>query len=138
MAGSFKESRPLRVVVTLAVLFLLSATVLGQMSDERSPWSRSREERDARINKAESEQYYVRRIYISGSTYTRPRDFRKRMLPEFNEGFIFSPRPLHESVRRIAKMRPIYPITIDDVEVMLDEESKSIDFRINVRQKPRS
>lgn len=117
---------------------LFSNSVPGQMSDDATPWSRSSKEREERIEKAEREQYYVRWIYIGGNTYTRHRDFRKRMHPKFNEGFVFSRDWLLSSVQRIAKMRSIDPITIDDVDVMLDEKSRSIDFTINVRQRPRS
>ena len=120
------------------VLMFLSSAVPGQVPDDSSPWSRSTEERDARFAIAEREKYHIRWIYISGNTYTRFRDFRKRMDPALNGGFLFSRQPLEKSIDRSAKMSSIFPITLNDVEVMLDDKSKSIDFTIKVRQKPRN
>lgn len=118
-----------------AVIGCLAQFASAQSTQATSDWSRSAAERDARLAKAESGAYYIRHIYISGNTYTRHRSFVKRMKPDFNEGYVFSRRSLDASIKRIAKMDSILSITIDDVEVMLDEEQKYIDFTFIVRQR---
>jgi len=60
------------------------------------------------------------------------------MLPEFNEGYVFKRSALEESIKRISKMNSIYPITMDNVEVILNKEKKFIDVWINVKQRPRN
>ena len=94
-------------------------------------------ERDAIIKEAERGQYHIHWIYIVGNTYTRFRDFRRKMADEFNEGYIFERRFLEESVKRISKMKTIYPISMDNIEVRLDRDKKEINFDICVTQKPK-
>lgn len=92
--------------------------------------------RDPSIAEAEKQQFNVRRVEISGSTYTRDKEFRRRMVVT-NEGDIFERKNLEMTVKRIAKMRSIYPITINDVVVGLDRQYKDIDIVFCVRQKPK-
>jgi len=101
-------------------------------------WLNSKEERESRITFAEREEYNIHWIYIGGNTYTRFREFRKEMLPEFNEGYVFKRTALEQSIKRISKMNSIYPITMDNVEVILNKEKKFIDVWINVKQRPRN
>lgn len=117
-------------------LFVCNAVNAQSPADTEDKWSKTNAEREDRIAIADREQYEVGRIYIFGSTYTRFREFRKRMAPSFNEGYVFSRRSLKESIRRISKMKTIYPISMDDVQVMLDEKNRVVHFGINVNQKP--
>jgi outer membrane protein assembly factor BamA len=123
-------------------LSILAQTSSGQSKPDSpetdSKWSKNAAQRDSVMERAEREQFTIRWIYISGNTYTRFREFRKRMLPEFEEGSIFARSLVEKSVERISKMNSIYPITMDKVEVMVDEQYKYIDFTINVRQRPKS
>ena len=125
----------------VSVLILLLASVLPaqtQNNYDESKWSNSKEERESRITFAAREEYNIHWIYIGGNTYTRFREFRKQMLPEFNEGYVFKRSALEESIKRISKMNSIYPITMDNVEVILNKEKKFIDVWINVKQRPRN
>jgi outer membrane protein assembly factor BamA len=89
------------------------------------------------VDEAERKQFNVRRVEIAGSTYTRDRAFRKRMVVGMTEGDIFTRAALERSVRNIGKMKEVYPITLQDVEVRLNREDKVIDVVICVIQKPR-
>ncbi|MGH9949621.1 MAG: hypothetical protein ACRD6X_20810 [Pyrinomonadaceae bacterium] len=128
----------LAVLITIGLAASVGPVVCQTGNDTdvaESRWSKNGLERDERISLAEREKYNIRWIYISGNTYTRHREFRKKMVPEFNEGYIFVRSSLDKSVRKIAKMKVIYPITFDEVKVMLDEKEKFIDFTICVKQK---
>ena len=124
------------IAVTFLLLWLTSAVGSQTKENGDSRWSKNPTVRDNLIDLAEREEYTIRRIYIGGNTYTRFREFRERMLPDFFEGFVFIRRLLVDSVQRISKMKSIYPITIDDVDVAIDQQHKRIDFWINVKQKP--
>lgn len=67
------------------------------------------------IEEAERSEFNVRHVYIVGNTYTRYREFGKRMYQ--SEGDIFSREKLDKTVKRISKMRSIYPINMDNVEI---------------------
>jgi len=92
---------------------------------------------DPLVDEAERKQFNVRRVEIAGSAYTRDRAFRKRMVVGMTEGDIFTRAALERSVRNIGKMKEVYPITLQDVEVRLNREDKVIDVVICVIQKPR-
>ena len=80
--------------------------------------------------------FHVRRVEISGNATTRHREFVKR-LTGVNEGDIFSIQSLEKAVHRIAKMKQIYPITMRDVELRLDRNSRDVDILICVRERIR-
>lgn len=89
------------------------------------------------IDEAEREQFNTRRVEISGSTYTRDREFRKRMVNGMSEGDIFTRAALEKSVRQVSRIRSIYDITMENIEIRLDREDRSIDIVFCVKQKPR-
>ena len=76
-------------------------------------------------------------VEISGNTYTRGREFWKRMSAGLNEGDIFTRRALEETVRRISKMKSIYPISMENVLVRLNRTTEQIDVLFCVTQKPK-
>lgn len=92
--------------------------------------------RDPLINEAHNGQFNVRRVWIVGSTYTRYREFGKRMYQ--SEGDIFTREKLEKTVKRISKMRSIYPINMDNIEVRLDRNNGYIDIVFCVKQKPKN
>jgi hypothetical protein len=92
---------------------------------------------DPLVEEADRGQFNTRRVEIAGSTYTRDRKFRKRMAPGMNEGDIFTQGSLQKTVRSIARMKVIYPITMDNIEVRLNRPERIIDVVICVTQKPR-
>ncbi len=132
----------------LIVAFVVSGTLItGTLSYSRTDSSKEDaqetgcrqpgDERDALIEEAELDQYHIHKIYIVGNTYTRYRDFRKNMADEFNEGYIFRRSLLEESVKKISKMKTIYSISMDNINVRLDRDQKEINFEICVKQKPK-
>ncbi|MBX3245267.1 MAG: hypothetical protein KF685_12525 [Acidobacteria bacterium] len=106
--------------------------------------SQPKEERDALINEAEREEFNVRHVEFVGNTYTRARDLFRRISPIINEGDIFARANLEKAVKRMSKMKAIYPITMDNVEVRLDRSYeragrtyKVIDIIFCIEQKPK-
>ena len=95
-----------------------------------------RRDRDQLIDQAERNEFSVKRVEIEGNTYTRGREFFRRTT-DIREGDIFTKKNLETSVKRIAKMKTIYPITVDNVKVRLDLTDKTIDIVFCVRQKPK-
>lgn len=86
------------------------------------------------IDEAETKQFNVRRVEISGNPSIRHREFVKR-LQGVNEGDIFSKVLLVKAVERIARMKKIYPITLRDVELRLDRQYRDIDILICVEER---
>jgi len=109
------------------------------------PCGQEQKIRDTLISQAEEEEFNVRWIVISGNTYTRGRDFFKRINPVINEGDIFTLKNLEKAVKRVSKMRTIYPISIENVEVrterMFERNGRTynvIDVIFCVRQKQKN
>ncbi len=78
------------------------------------------------IEEAEANEYYVRRIEIAGNLTTRHRVFAEKMA--FGEGDIFTRKLLEKSIKNVSRIKQIYPIRLDNIEVRLDKNSKDIDL----------
>jgi hypothetical protein len=130
-----------RLFPTVLGLLLFANIVYGQSSEEglqNGPTcGQVKEVRDPLIDEADRNHFNTRYVEIAGSTYTRDREFRKRMVDGMSEGDIFSRKALEVSVKKVAKMRSIYPITMNNVEIRLDRENRIIDIVICVKQKPK-
>jgi hypothetical protein len=130
-----------KVALALAIGIAASALpILGQTKSLKESKSRKwclqpPEVRERLIKKAESEKYVIRRIEITGNIYLRDRTFRERIAASLNEGDIFNKKVLKKGARDISKIRAIYPITLADVELRLDEQNKDIDFIFCVQEK---
>lgn len=124
----------------MASIVLLTASTFSQESTEvgSTACGHSKDVRDPLIHEAILKSFTVRRVEIAGSTYTRHRDFVKRMAPGLREGEIFTRAALEESIRKMSRMKVIYPITLDNVEVHLDRPGEEIDVVICVVQKPKN
>ncbi len=103
---------------------------------EFDPCGHSADIRDPIIEEAERSEFNVRFVSIVGNTYTRYREFGKRMYQ--SEGDIFTREKLERTVKRISKMRSIYPINMDNIEVRLDRNNGYIDIVFCVKQKPKN
>lgn len=132
--------RPFRALALFQILcfvFVLQISVTAQAESKsiEEPCGQSKEVLDPLTDEAERLEFTVKYIEIVGSTYTRYREFAKKML--LNEGDIFRQELLEKSVARISKMKSIYPISMENVEVRLDREQKVINIVFCVRQKPK-
>lgn len=86
------------------------------------------------MDEAEKNEYTVRRVEFTGNTYTRDNILRRRFLQ--TEGDVFSRKALEQSLKNFSKLRIIYPVTLNHVEVRLDREEKLMDFTIYFRERP--
>jgi outer membrane protein assembly factor BamA len=98
-------------------------------------WSQTSQERDRRLELASGGQYRVGHIYVSGNKYTRDREVRERLVRGFTQGDIFERAALDKSLRRVSIIKRIYPVTIENIAVRLDEKERQADFVINVKEK---
>ncbi len=127
--------------ILLAILAVFgSQAALGQVADEAAEkkfCGHAKEIRDTLIKEATETPFTTRRVEISGNTYTRDRDFRQRMVAGMNEGDIFTLTALEKTLKRISKMKSIYPITMDNIEVRTNREYKEIHIVFCVEQRER-
>ncbi len=118
------------------LVFLFSDSAFA---DETNPCSQNKAEKLQLLKKAEENEYNIKRIEISGNTYTRYRTFRGHWEKNFNEGDIFTQEALLKSIKGINKIKSIKPISLDNIEVRLEENDNrgwnSINFVICVEQK---
>ncbi len=126
----------------LSSILVLSSSqaALGKVADdaaEKEPCGQTKVIRDPLIDEATAKYFNTRRVEISGSTYTRHRKFVRHMEDGLMEGNIFTLTALEKTVKRISKMKSIYPITMDNIEIHLDREQNDIDIVICVEQRPR-
>ncbi|MDX6288715.1 MAG: hypothetical protein QOH42_514 [Blastocatellia bacterium] len=101
------------------------------------PWSSSRPDEagyySQLMDEAQQTEYSVRRVEFMGNEHTRDNILRKRFMQ--TEGDVFSRKALDQSLKNFSKLRMIYPVASDDVEVSLDREEKLIDFTIYFRER---
>lgn len=89
------------------------------------------------IDEAERKEFNTKWVEIAGNTYTRWREFGRRMAPGMNEGDIFTRAGLEASIKKISKMKTIYPISKENIEIRLDRADGTIDIVFCVKQKPK-
>jgi outer membrane protein assembly factor BamA len=123
------------ISLIMIFLFVAAAAVRAQTEATSPKCGYDSNVLDPLVNEAEQKGFAVRRIEISGSTYTGHRTFVKRMV--MDEGDLFTRANLERTVRGISRMKEIYPIKVENVEVRLDRDDTSIDILICVIQKPR-
>ncbi len=125
--------------VLAIMVFFASWTAFGQVENDTAdtkPCGQATEIRDSLIDEATAKQFKTRRVEIVGNTVTRYREFGRRMQAGIHEGDIFTRKALEKTVKRISKMKSIYPITMDNIEIRLDREHKDIDIIFCVKQRP--
>ena len=129
--------RPFRTLFQiLCFAFVLQISVMAQAESKRieEPCGQSKEILDPLTDEAERLEFNVKHIEIVGNTYTRYREFAKRMLLK---GDIFRREFLEKTVTRISRMKTIYPISMESVEVRLNREDKIVNISFCVKQKPK-
>ena len=90
------------------------------------------------IEKAEQNQYRVNHIYFSGNVEIRDRVLRRQINKFLSEGDIFSRQKLYQGLKNLSKLKAIYEVRLEDVEVSLGEKDRYMDLTITVREKRRS
>ena len=82
------------------------------------------------MRRAERRRFTVRRVEFLGNTYTRDEVLRQRMA-NFQEGDLFTRQRLMNSLRNVSKLRnEIYPVTLKNVELQLNEREQTVDVTI--------
>ena len=81
--------------------------------------------------------YSVRRVEFFGNKHTRDNVLRVEM-PGLNEGEIFKKAVLIKSLNDVSRLKVIYPIGIDDVEVNLNRAEQTIDLTLFFRERRRT
>lgn len=104
-------------------------------AEEQQSCGQEAKVQDPLVEEAEQKQFTIRRVEIAGNTTIRHREFVKRFR-KFNEGYIFTRRSFERSIKNIAKMKSIYPITNENVEIRLDREHGDVDIVFCVKQRP--
>ncbi len=126
--------------ISLFTLFV-TVTFLPQLTNGQSDEKVTRQQKSEvllLIEKAEQNQYRVSHIYFSGNIEIRDRVLRRKINKFLSEGDIFSRQNLYQSLTNLSKLKAIYAMRLEDVEVSLDKKEKNIDLTITVREKRRS
>ena len=72
---------------------------------------------------------------VTGNPHIRHREFTNRFT--LNEGDIFSRGALVKTVKNVSRIRAIYPIGLEHVEIRLDRKHRDIDMIFCVKERPR-
>ena len=142
MTETILTSRIRKVLLCLAgsmSLAIFAVAAAGQQvptnNDNASGWSKTSLERDSRLAIAGREQYVVAHVYVAGNVHVKDRDIRRRLLTGFTAGDIFVREAFDNSLKEISRIKAIYPVTLNDIDVRLDEKEKHIDVTINIRER---
>lgn len=85
------------------------------------------------IQKAETNEYTMRRVEFSGNEHIRDQVLRKQFVQ--GEGDVLSLKLLDQSLKNFNSLGSLYPVTLKDVEARLDREEKLIDLTIYFRER---
>ncbi len=108
--------------------------------------SQSKTEREHLMRRAEKKEFTLRRVEFLGLTYTRDDIVRSRVVNfyedgriiSFNEGDLFSRRRLVQSLKNVSKLgSDIYPVSLKNVSLRLNESDETVDIAICFKEKRR-
>ena len=136
---SQQTRKGIRLLTVGVSLLIFALGVFGQDKSGNigvdSTWSNTSQQRNSRLELADREQYVVRHIYVAGNTRTTDREIRTQLVQGFRLGDIFNRTALEKSIKQISKIRSLQPVTVDDIDVRIDDKEKHVEFTINVREK---
>ena len=142
ITGTILTSRIRKVLLCLAASICLAVLAVGASGQETSvnnekdsSWSKTSQERDSRLEAASREPYVVSHVYVAGNVHVKDRDIRKRLLTGFTAGDIFVREAFDNSLKEISRIKAIYPVTLNDIDVRLDEKEKHIEVTINISER---
>lgn len=87
------------------------------------------------IEKAEQNQYNVKYVELCCPEKVRGRVLFGKINRFINEGDIFTRQNLYQSLTALSKLKAIYPVSIENVDVKLDEEQRIINITYNIRER---
>jgi len=136
--------RQLLIMCWLAGSFVTAVMPHSEAGSKSIPFAQSADlaimprqtkaERSQLIREAEKNHYTVRRIEFVGNEHIRDSTLRRRL--RLNEGDRFTRRGVENDLQRLNRLKLIYPVTIDDVDLHLDRQEKLTDFIIYFRERP--
>jgi len=111
---------------------------MRQSKSQRQPTfsdacSQSEPERIANLEEAEQKGYAIGRVGFFGNQNTRDLVLRRRILLE--EGEPLTREKIEESLKRLSKLKMIYPLRFDNFEIQLDRPNKIAHLTICVTEK---
>jgi hypothetical protein len=133
--------RPCFCAIAISILALQSEAGGFLMSQSKSPGpltfsdacSQSESERIANLEEAEKNGYAIGRTDFLGNDNTRDQVLRRRILLE--EGEPLTREKIEESLKRLSKLKMIYPLRLANFEIQLDRPNKIAHFTICVTEK---
>ena|SRR5438874_9289660 len=125
---------------SLASLFTLfvAVSILPQLANGQSPEKVTHQQKSEvllLIEKAERNQYTVNHIDFSGNIQVPGRDLRDRFARFLSPGDLFSRQKMYRSLKNLSRLNRIHEVSLENVEVSLDEKGKYIDLTITVRER---
>lgn len=118
------------------MLVLISTVAFGQNYPDYV-CRQSTELRDSLIAEAEAAQYNVLHIEFVNNVHLSGRKLFRKSGPAINEGDIFTRRNLETAMKRVSKIKSIYPLTMENIEIRLNRSNKSIDILFCLKEKPK-
>jgi outer membrane protein assembly factor BamA len=101
--------------------------------EDRAPCAQPAPEQAAIFRKAQTEKYSLRRIEFIGNADTNDGTLRRRIA--LKEGNVFARAILIKSLKSLSKLRSIHPVRLSDVLAHMNDQEKTIDVVICIREK---
>ena len=87
------------------------------------------------IEKAEQNEYNVKFVEFCCPEKVQGRVLFGKISRFINEGDIFTRQNLYKSLTTLSKLKAIYPVSIKNLNVRLDEEQRIINITYNIRER---
>jgi outer membrane protein assembly factor BamA len=92
----------------------------------------------ALIRAAERGKFTLRRIELTGNVSTPDDLLHRSIARRMKEGDLFNRYKLVASLRKVSKLRTIYPVTMKDIVVELNQAEKTLDVLICIKERSNS
>lgn len=126
-----------KLSLLMSMLLVLISTVAFGQNYPDYVCSQSTELRDSLIAEAETAEYNVLHIEFVNNVHLSGRKLFRKSGSAINEGDIFTRRNLETAMKRVSKIKSIYPLTIENIEIKLNRADKSIDILFCLKEKPK-
>ena len=131
--GSENLSRFIKPFALLLAICFFAQFAFGQSSNNDKIQQLS--ELRSLIEKAEQNQYNVKWVEFCCPEKVRGRVLFGKISKFINEGDIFTRQSLYKSLAVLSKLKEIYPVSIENVNVRLDEEKRIINITYNIQER---
>jgi hypothetical protein len=88
------------------------------------------------IHEAEKGRFTLRRMELIGNVSTPDDLLHSRIASRMEVGNLFTRHDLMASLRNVSRLKTIYPVTMKNIVIELNQAEQTLDLRICIKERP--